>query len=335
MPRTWDPEDILQLQSDSRCVGHAHTTGRKCRNIIRYDNLKRCNSILVEMSEQEPDSILLEPKLRRLAEHGLCVRWHQNQVDNMVQEWSSSIRAAFPPRTERRRIPYPASSSMVSDGLSSTVTSPTVSISDESEIETLQANIADMQESIRIAQHRLIQLLCARPTARASSTRDSSVSRVLTSDGWTLGVESDEEAASPPRLTQRRANIAPASRPVAPQVPSSVTRVLSPPRQRTPPREVSPPVPRAQAAPARPILQSRCSRTHVRRLNIDDICSICYDDEDDVSECDASELVWCKSGCGRSVHKDCFEVWQRECIRGGRAATCIHCRGEWEDVCEC
>lgn len=50
------------------------------------------------------------------------------------------------------------------------------------------------------------------------------------------------------------------------------------------------------------------------------------DDDDDEYDEEEGELVWCKDGCGQSVHKDCFETWKKECEDRGRAATCVNCR---------
>jgi hypothetical protein len=77
--------------------------------------------------------------------------------------------------------------------------------------------------------------------------------------------------------------------------------------------------------------------THVPRRSPDLECLICLGDASDTSA-----LTWCKAGCGRSMHKECVELW-RESRRGqwfvndGNTDTmfrCAHCRTEWVD-CDC
>ncbi|KAH8723779.1 hypothetical protein GQ44DRAFT_619687, partial [Phaeosphaeriaceae sp. PMI808] len=96
MPQ-WSPEDVLQLCDDGRCVGYAPSKRRKCMMRISYGNEMECQYLISEMAEEQPNADLLEPKLRRLAQHGLCVQFHQNQVDDMVRKWSLRIRTAYPP----------------------------------------------------------------------------------------------------------------------------------------------------------------------------------------------------------------------------------------------
>jgi hypothetical protein len=75
-----------------------------------------------------------------------------------------------------------------------------------------------------------------------------------------------------------------------------------------------------------------CTRRHVRRRAIDDSCPICYED---FLLRDQHQLVWCKSGCGRTVHKTCFDTWKTACLDRGAAATCVICRTQWARDCAC
>ncbi|OAL57390.1 hypothetical protein IQ07DRAFT_582572 [Pyrenochaeta sp. DS3sAY3a] len=48
------------------------------------------------------------------------------------------------------------------------------------------------------------------------------------------------------------------------------------------------------------------------------------------------ELTWCVHGCGKSVHKDCFDLWKSACENAfpePRDATCVNCRAVWKDDC--
>lgn len=306
MSQQWSPTEILQLCNDGRCVGYAPSKGRKCQMPIRYDNLKRVNSFVTEIATQEPDAQHLRPKLLRMAQYGLCMRYHQYQVDDMVDKWTSRIRRAFPPvaaHHSHRNIERSAISSRASSVQTRSTSSVASSVPDHSEIQTLQETIAAMQETIRVAQRQLERLQYA------------PLSRVSTDDISTLRLSRSSTIQSV--ATARSESV----RPVAP----------------------SPPVRTVQAQPpamARVIEQTsgsvagRCTRAHVRRLPLDEECAICYDDVP-LSRCESSTLVWCKSGCGRSVHRECFEAWETSCAQESRAATCTHCRTRWEDGCAC
>lgn len=41
-----------------------------------------------------------------------------------------------------------------------------------------------------------------------------------------------------------------------------------------------------------------------------------------------NELVWCKSGCGNNMHKDCFEQWAKS--QGVQTVKCVYCRTPWQ-----
>jgi hypothetical protein len=53
-----------------------------------------------------------------------------------------------------------------------------------------------------------------------------------------------------------------------------------------------------------------------------DICAICYEDLRG-----GEQLVYCKSGCGKSLHTACFKEWQNH-ARGGEV-NCVYCRAVW------
>ena len=84
----------------------------------------------------------------------------------------------------------------------------------------------------------------------------------------------------------------------------------------------------ANATPTTPT----CTVRHARRLAIDDECPICHGD---FLLRDQDRLVWCKSGCGRTVHQDCFETWKKACEEGDRVVTCGVCRTPWSQDCHC
>ncbi|KAH7066305.1 hypothetical protein BKA63DRAFT_159725 [Paraphoma chrysanthemicola] len=312
MAQLWSPNSILNLSQDGRCIGHAPSKGRKCLNPIRYENFKRVNSLVAEIATQEPDADLLRSKLRRMAQHGLCVPLHQYQVDDVVDKWTSRIRDAFPPPPPAHRIDRHTDRSVASSRASSIAPRSVASVSssrpDHSEIQTLQETIAAMQETIRVAQRQLERLQYASPSV-------SSLSRVDTDEISTLRLSRSSTMQS---VTTTRSETI---RPVAPTAPAWNTRVETTATTRVNQRSSGP-------------VATRCSRIHVRRLPLDEECAICYDEEH-LSERASEDIVWCKSGCGRSVHRECFEAWQASCVQESRAATCTHCRTRWVDECAC
>ncbi|KAF2029455.1 hypothetical protein EK21DRAFT_67485 [Setomelanomma holmii] len=305
MPQRWSPTDVLQLCNDGRCVSHASSKNRKCQRPIAYNNFKRVNSLAAEIAAQEPDVELLRPTLRRMAEHGLCLRSHKNRVDEMVAEWERKIRAEYSQRNvlDRSRGIIPSNvSSRASSVQPGSMSSVATSVPDQSEIQILQETIAAMQEQIRVAQARLERL---QYTPRSAS----SLSRVSTNDIPNLQLSRTSTSQS---VSMSRSASARSAAPV-------------PPVGNTP---AQPP------ATASASVLSRCTRAHVRRMPLDETCAICYDGGL-MSESVSSTLVWCKSGCGRSVHRDCFDAWEASCTEGERATTCVYCRTRWEYTCTC
>ena len=57
-----------------------------------------------------------------------------------------------------------------------------------------------------------------------------------------------------------------------------------------------------------------------------DICPICLIDIDTKSNL----IDYCKYGCGKSVHKVCFNMWNKS----SKSNTCVFCRSNWEDLDE-
>ncbi|KAF2500693.1 hypothetical protein BU16DRAFT_523461 [Lophium mytilinum] len=77
---------------------------------------------------------------------------------------------------------------------------------------------------------------------------------------------------------------------------------------------------------------------HEPRRAPDDECPICREPASDLSE-----LTWCKSGCGRSMHTECVELWRESRMQSwfeeddmhlDMVFSCALCRTEWVD-CDC
>jgi hypothetical protein len=404
--RRWYPEDVLGLCLDGRCVGWAPSKGRKCRMPIRYENTQRVSTLLAGLAEQQPNPELLRRTLRRLAEHGLCVRFHQLQIDEMVEKWIGRIKVAFPvdvDRMDRRRPTARMQSDRASadcvdampeqivqrartpDNASFTVHHiarplDTVSVISPSDPEpaTLRQTIAAMQEALRDAERRLEDLsfqqaaalnvpqsvsrvsassppllASSRPTSTASGLPArmavSLVSPVTSHESASRGTTRTEPTPRPRSLSNA---LSPASAPHS--LPASAgnariagrfdnpavsavearttqgTRRLSSAATPSNAQQVSP----RSTPPASPTCPPRCTRSHARRLPFDDECPICYEG-DVLSTCDRSELVWCRSGCGRTMHEACLEGWRKQCVIDKNDFACPVCRGDWDEGSNC
>jgi len=62
-----------------------------------------------------------------------------------------------------------------------------------------------------------------------------------------------------------------------------------------------------------------------KEQRIDESCPICMED----FETEGEDLDYCKYGCGKSVHYNCFIIWKKKNI-----GNCVFCRTDWEKVKE-
>jgi len=307
----WDPKTTLQIASDNCCVGQAYSKGRKCRIRLAAHNVHKGDSILQDLSTRQPDPDAIGHRLRRLAEVMLCPRWHQDQAQDMVDDWVDRIEEAYPCPTvevETRQISLPSTPRSqsgpnrrhVTPSRSGTSTSTTIPRSSATELETLKEMVAEMQRTLLVAQRRLEELEGIASSTSTSPSVTPTISRVSTSAISSLALSRSSTISTTPSSPARESRIA-----SPPSSPARESGVASPPSSRT------------------------CTRTHVRRRAVDDECPICREDF-----LLRDELVWCKSGCGRTVHRECFETWEVECRAGGRRATCAVCRSNWGS-CDC
>ena len=65
-----------------------------------------------------------------------------------------------------------------------------------------------------------------------------------------------------------------------------------------------------------------------RVIEDDEVCAICCDTMDSTSN-----VVYCMSSCGKSVHEACWKNWQTAQLNQGRAPACVHCRAPWKKCC--
>lgn len=62
----------------------------------------------------------------------------------------------------------------------------------------------------------------------------------------------------------------------------------------------------------------------IKQKSTNDLCPICLENLED-----GNELDYCRYGCGKSIHKLCFEMWCRK-----NQPTCVFCRTSWKSPSE-
>jgi hypothetical protein len=100
--KLWDPVQVLGITNTDRgyqcitCIGYAPSQRRRCRNEIRADNRKFITTTLKEISYMQPDSPLVAKKLKKIVGPALCVRYHQNQAEDISLQWKEAIKGLKP-----------------------------------------------------------------------------------------------------------------------------------------------------------------------------------------------------------------------------------------------
>ncbi|EUC39517.1 hypothetical protein COCMIDRAFT_111359 [Bipolaris oryzae ATCC 44560] len=308
----WCPKDVLDLCGDDRCVGYAPSKGRKCHARIAYWSRSTMESIMDDMSQQPPDPTILRPQLEHLASYGLCVRYHQRQIDSMVRKWSSKIYAAFP--TGRAPVSNLWPSNMTASSISSTTPPQLENLRDmiqetmrcTNELLEIVSNNHPPVQTISMASTSVSEISSPAPSRRSSIPSDSSEDTAISSTSDSA--ESTRQTTTPPISTS------PIPRTATPSSVDDTTELLPSSR------------PSPQPQP--------CTRPHARLILLSDPCPICHEGGP-LSSSPATDLVWCKSSCGRPVHKSCFEAWRTQRENDGEDPTCVICRADWDDECDC
>lgn len=70
-------------------------------------------------------------------------------------------------------------------------------------------------------------------------------------------------------------------------------------------------------------------RPTVERKEIDDCCPICYEDFADTQN---ENTVWCRYGCGKSLHENCFLRWSQSQSMKRQTVNCVYCRTQWDYI---
>ena len=64
-----------------------------------------------------------------------------------------------------------------------------------------------------------------------------------------------------------------------------------------------------------------------RPIGEDSDCVICFDPLKG-----HGAIVWCKTGCGHSLHKACIDAWSRQKRAERNQVTCPYCRADWPET---
>lgn len=69
-------------------------------------------------------------------------------------------------------------------------------------------------------------------------------------------------------------------------------------------------------------LQTNLGGDVVKQKPLEDICPICLDDLSN-----GESIEYCKYSCGKSIHKQCFDMWSKH---RGQSKSCVFCQQNWE-----
>jgi hypothetical protein len=148
--KLWDPATILGIiNSDPgyqciTCIGFAPSQRRRCRNPINASNRSYIFDVLENISYLDPAASDVARQLRSIASSALCVRFHQGQANNVLENWFQKIDELK--CLERRKTPSKrgqnSTSRCVSSGLVTSFSESFEGQTDE-ELQTLYARMND------------------------------------------------------------------------------------------------------------------------------------------------------------------------------------------------
>ena len=71
------------------------------------------------------------------------------------------------------------------------------------------------------------------------------------------------------------------------------------------------------------------SKMKMRPIEDEDDCGVCYEPFGETKE---EPTIWCRTGCGKSVHQSCFLKWSqalRKKYGSHKSVGCVYCRTDW------
>ena len=371
----WNPRQVLNLAGDGCCVGLVLKKKRKCLNRIHRETVHVFNNILIDLSFQPLDAAILGPMLERLAQNGLCKRYHRrSQAEYMVREWTIKINdaaqsAELAAAAQRNRPDTQSTTTSFASpqppripathgfGRRVSVTASTIlSINAERGSEPIQGGTEGVYEQTYTVE-RLPEQLQNYDLPRIDP--DRSVAQVPTADSRRRPSQTLSTALSAESLqTTHNGSSTTSSRSTSPTRPtSSQSSSFSSSSSSSPPSSPSPtssppisPIRRTQPVSSthttsagnpttltrstQEFTVSSCTTVQVRRLSFSDECSICCSGEP-LSSHPASELQWCTSSCGRTMHRSCLGEWATQCQNENWNFSCPFCRADWTKSCGC
>jgi hypothetical protein len=317
--QVWDPYTTLQLfNEDSRsstCIGWAPSQRRRCRNptnaSCRYD----AALLLEEISEIEPNFDLLKSKLRLLARYCMCKRWHTNtdQVEGVLSDWKYLIKA------EQRRL-YSKSISKIQPSSSRVRPSQSQNrkYNSKPSITTYHQTSAS-SASYRRRDSTISRLIKIEEALKlAKSSQRNSLDHI--DDGSEEESEdsedSDDDLVSVISAEHEAEHEAEQDNPL-PTVTSSAsnTEVLSVALA----TNLGPLLTNVPVLTNAPVIP--CQGHHVARRQLSEECLICKESCNDTI---LSDLTWCKSRCGYSLHKTCYNQYLKILSSGSHSIKCPH-----------
>ena len=83
----WDPSEVLEINSNGRCIGRARNNRQNCLGILSAKDMYEAEHVKKNISITEPNPIVLDGKMRELAKLLLCKRCRQDQAPTVVERW--------------------------------------------------------------------------------------------------------------------------------------------------------------------------------------------------------------------------------------------------------
>ncbi|CAN9172212.1 unnamed protein product [Alternaria sp. RS040] len=266
----WDPEDVLNLCVNGRCLGYAPSRRRECRKQIRFDDV---DFLVTEIARKQPDPERIRPDLVNLANVGLCHLHLPTQGEALVNKWTSNIRAAFPVELDRMH-----------ERRSAMQGQPAAVAFTPAQLEIIRAQIEQIVQQVRQELEPSNSATPPRYNAASSAAAESvnAPSEIPPTPSTSLGRAARSAVNTTPRIATASARSS--NRPDITAAPVGRTEAIL---GRTSSSSATS-LPNVSQVVPRPSRQ-RCPRPHARRLPLDEECPICYEGGL-LSDCDASDV---------------------------------------------
>lgn len=138
----WDAYKVLKICNPDTgaftCVGQAKTYHRRCQCAVNVGNRTEALGLLATLPGIKERGAFLGT-LKKIAQKGCCLRFHQNQIDNVMAEWKEKLEglglipaAAMDIKTPPSREHYSRASSQNSNASQRSIFSQATSSSEKS-----------------------------------------------------------------------------------------------------------------------------------------------------------------------------------------------------------